>query len=63
MSDVQLSVSCFSGNQKCENKPYTLKETLHLKKIDIIICTIKKSFTSHKNKYTACQSFRLAILC
>lgn len=32
MSDVQLSVSCFSGNQKCENKPYTLKETLHLKK-------------------------------
>lgn len=31
MSDVQRSVSCFSGNQKCENKPYTLKETLHLK--------------------------------
>lgn len=30
MSDVQLSASCFSGNQKCENKPYTLKETLGL---------------------------------
>ena len=45
MSDVQLSASCFSGNQKCENKPYTLKETLGLggkkkKKPDIIICTI-----------------------
>lgn len=47
MSDVQHSVSCISGNQKCENKPYTLKETLHLKKIDIIICTIKKKVLLH----------------
>lgn len=32
MPDVRYSLSSSSGNQKCENKPYTLKETLSLKK-------------------------------
>lgn len=32
MSDVRHSLSSSSGNQKCENKPYALKETLSFKK-------------------------------
>lgn len=57
MSDMRHSLSSSSGNQKCENKPYALKETQSFKKkLDIIIWTEKKNecFTEEKT-YTVSE--------